>query len=121
MYEDYAKIRDSLGLKDAEVAKMCGLTRSTFSDWKSGRSTPKDEKMQKIADALGTTKEYLRTGKDDSSDTPYYINRDSAELAQFLFDNPDYKVLFDASRNVKKEDIQFVKDLLDRFNSKNDN
>lgn len=51
-YEKYAKIRDEKKLTDGKVAEMCGFGRSTFSDWKAGRSIPKAEKMQKIADAL---------------------------------------------------------------------
>lgn len=54
-YEIYAKIRDSLGLNDAKIAKLCGFGRSTFSDWKVGRSCPKTEKLQKIANALGVS------------------------------------------------------------------
>lgn len=51
-YEKYAEIRDEKKLTDGKVAEMCGFGRSTFSDWKAGRSIPKIEKMQKIADAL---------------------------------------------------------------------
>lgn len=52
-YEKYAEIRDSKGLTDGKVAEMAGFGRSTFSDWKSGRSVPKADKMQRIANALG--------------------------------------------------------------------
>lgn len=52
-YEKYAEIRDSKGLTDSKIAEKAGFGRSTFSDWKSGRSTPKYDKMQKIASALG--------------------------------------------------------------------
>jgi len=51
-YEKYAEIRDSKGLTDGKIAEMAGFGRSTFSDWKSGRSIPKIDKMQKIAEAL---------------------------------------------------------------------
>ena len=44
----------------------------------------------------------------------YYLNNEARELAQFMFENPEYKVLFDASRKVKKEDIAFVKEMIDR-------
>ena len=64
MYEIYCKLRDEKGLKDAEIAKKAGVTRSTFSDWKNGRSTPKHEKLIKIADVLGVSIEYLTTGKE---------------------------------------------------------
>ena len=43
------------------------------------------------------------------------LNDDARELAQFMFENPEYKVLFDASRKVKKEDIEFVKQMIDRM------
>lgn len=52
-YEKYAKIRDEKKLTDGKVAEIAGIGRSTFSDWKSGRSIPKFEKMQKISEALG--------------------------------------------------------------------
>ena len=45
----------------------------------------------------------------------YYFNEDARELAEFMFKNPEYKVLFDASRKVKKEDIAFVKQMMDRM------
>ena len=51
-YEKYAEIRDSKGLTDGKIAKICGFGRSTFTDWKSGRSLPKADKMIKIANAL---------------------------------------------------------------------
>lgn len=43
MYEIYCKLRDSKGVKDSDVVKATGITKSTFSDWKSGRSKPKNE------------------------------------------------------------------------------
>lgn len=47
MYEIYCKLRDERGLKDSDVVKATGITKSTFSDWKSGRSKPKQDKLQK--------------------------------------------------------------------------
>ena len=49
-YERYCEIRDKCGLKDSDVAKGAGITKSTFSDWKAARYTPKQDKMQKISD-----------------------------------------------------------------------
>ncbi|MPN19786.1 LexA repressor [bioreactor metagenome] len=63
MYEIYCKLRDLKKYKDADVSKATGITKSTFTDWKNGRSTPKLDKLQKIADFLGVTVEYLTTGK----------------------------------------------------------
>lgn len=59
MYEKYAAIRDKKKMTDYEVGKVTGIGRSTFSDWKSGRSKPKTEKLVKIAKALGVSIEKL--------------------------------------------------------------
>lgn len=64
-YCRYCYARDKQGMKDAEVAKKSGIGKSTFSDWKSGRSMPKEEKMRKIATAVGSTYDYISTGKDE--------------------------------------------------------
>ena len=50
-YEDYTRFRDLRNLKDGDVAKLAKIPPSTFSDWKSGKSRPKADKI-KIADAL---------------------------------------------------------------------
>ena len=52
-YNVYAAIRDNHQMRDADVARTAGVTPSTFSDWKSGRSTPKLDKLRKIAAVLG--------------------------------------------------------------------
>ena len=51
-YEVYSRFRDERGLKDKHVADATGITRSTFSDWKTGRSEPKLPKIMKIANFL---------------------------------------------------------------------
>lgn len=117
MYERYATLRDKKGLKDSDVARETGITKSTFSDWKAGKYTPKNDKLLKIASFLGVSIDYLMTG--EQNDGKYYLNKDAGEAAQFLFENPEYKVLFDASRNVKKEDIDFVAEMIKRMSSSN--
>ena len=117
MYDIFQELITKKGIKVAEVSKATGIRSGVFSDWKKGRYTPKADKMKLIADYLGVSVEYLTTGKkDDENGTPYYLNDDARDLAEFLFNNPEYKVLFDASRKVKKEDIDFVREMIDRAN-----
>lgn len=52
MYAKYAEFRDALNLTDYKVAEKTGISRSTLSDWKNGISTPKADKMLKIAELL---------------------------------------------------------------------
>lgn len=110
MYEIYCKLRDERGLKDADVVRETGVTKSTFSDWKSGRSAPKDGKLKKIADFFGVSLDYLRTGEEKEKKEKYYINDETAETAQQIFEND--KVLFDIYRSADKERlIEYAKRL----------
>ena len=51
----------------------------------------------------------------------YYISPDTARLAQELFDNPDMRMLFDAARDSRPEDLQMAADMLKRFKEGNPN
>lgn len=59
MYEKYVEIRDRKGVTDYEVSKQTGIAQSTFSDWKSGRSKPKLEKLLLIARYFEVPIEYF--------------------------------------------------------------
>ena len=59
MYARYAKLRDDRNLTDYRVSTDTGITKSTFSDWKSGRSSPKVEKLMILADYFDVPLEYF--------------------------------------------------------------
>lgn len=63
MYERYVELRDKKGVSDYKVAKETGISKSTFSDWKSGRSKPKIEKLISIANYFGVSVDELITEK----------------------------------------------------------
>ncbi|WP_075678509.1 helix-turn-helix domain-containing protein [Roseburia sp. 831b] len=64
-YERYAKIRDFRGFTDYKVTQLAGIKgTATISNWKNGKYTPKDDKMQRIADALEVSLDFLN-GKTD--------------------------------------------------------
>lgn len=52
MYENYAKLRDEKGLTDYQISKEIGVSRSVFSDWKTGRHSPSKKNRFKIFKAL---------------------------------------------------------------------
>ena len=53
MYEEYAKLRNKLGLNDAKVAQIIGVSPSVFTRWKYGKSSPSSKTRLKICEALG--------------------------------------------------------------------
>lgn len=50
MYEKYERLRDAQNLSDYQVAAKSGVSRSTISEWKTGKHTPNLENMKKLAD-----------------------------------------------------------------------
>lgn len=85
MYEIYCKLRDQAHVKDADVVKATKITKSTFSDWKNGRSNPKLDKLQKIADYFGVTVDYLMTGKEEPKEKfPELTARDDKDITKTL-------------------------------------
>lgn len=87
MYKRYCTIRDYKKMKDSDVARLSGVTKSTFSDWKAGRYEPKDEKLEKIAQVLGTTVRYLRTGKLDEIASEDTIKDENERRLLMLYRN----------------------------------
>ena len=103
-----------------DLMKDLGLSSSTVSNWCTGQKLPRMGKIQMLADYFGINKSDLIEEKEDATEESYYFNEDARELAEFMFKNPEYKVLFDASRKVKKEDIAFVKQMIDRMRGDSD-
>ena len=59
MYNRYLKLRNEKGVSDYRVSVETGIPKSTFSEWKSGRSNPKTEKLHKLAQFFGVSIEYF--------------------------------------------------------------
>lgn len=59
MYEKFNQLVKARGITTYRVAKDIGLAPTVFSDWKSGKSKPKVDKLKKIADYFGVTIEYF--------------------------------------------------------------
>lgn len=81
MYEIYQRILDEKGLKNSDVSRGTGISNMTLSDWKRGVSTPKQDKMIKIAKFLDVSVEYLMTGKEPEVDY-LYTNENSSLLIE---------------------------------------
>ena len=111
-YKIYSKIRDKMGYKDSSVATGSGVTKSTFSDWKAGRYQPKTDKLQKIASFLGVSVEYLTTGEEKEGGETYYLNTETKEIAQEIFENKELRLLFDAAHDAEPEDLQTIHSML---------
>ena len=93
------------------------VSSATVSDWCNGKKMPRMDKIQAICNWLRIEKSDLLEDKGHKNSS-YYLYDDAKELAEFLYSNPEHRILFDATRKVKKDDIQFVKEMIDRMSNK---
>lgn len=71
MYEIFIKLLEEKGISTRKLALELGISPSTFTDWKNGRSKPNLDKMVKIADYFGVSVHYLVTGKEKDTNTNF--------------------------------------------------
>lgn len=85
MYEIFERLLMERHLKAADVCRGTGLPSSLFSEWKRGKSTPKTDKMKKIADFFDVSIEYLMTGKVEAeTKEPTLTKKDERDISRRL-------------------------------------
>ena len=84
MYDIFAKLLEERHLKAADVCRGTGLPSSLFSEWKRGKSTPKADKIKKIADFFEVSVEYLMTGDDPAKKEETFNARDERDIKKDL-------------------------------------
>lgn len=75
IYERIESLRKSKGLSQGKLEKQLGFSNGSISKWKN--STPKVERLQKLADFFDVSVEYLMTGKEDEQK-----EKDNTDLKQ---------------------------------------
>lgn len=76
MYSIFEKLCKERNVTPYRVGKETGITTATFSHWKKGNYTPKQEKLEKIANYFGVSLDYLITGEEQKSN----FDTENAEL-----------------------------------------
>jgi transcriptional regulator with XRE-family HTH domain len=120
--------RLELGLSQDELAKKIGYaSRASINKLENSRSIPL-KKVEIMARALEISPGKLMGWEDEEGKEPkkvsqngqsYYFSDETAEAAQELFENPNLRVLFDAARDAKPEDLKMAADMLKRFKETN--
>ncbi len=64
IYKIFDKLRTEKGVTVYAISKATGITTTTFTNWKQGKYTPKQDKLQLIADYFNVSVDYLMTGKE---------------------------------------------------------
>ena len=105
----------------SRLERECGFANAYIRGLKEGKM-PAD-RLYKVADFLNVSPEYLLTGKDSPKESQsgktYYFSDETAETAQEILEDRNLRMLFDAAKGSKPEDLQMVADMLRRFKETN--
>lgn len=124
--------RQEHGLTLQVFADRAGLTKQYISMLENNKNSkngkpiiPSLETLRKLASAMYMNIDTLVAtldGEQDVSlqtkDAGYYTDPEVAEYAEELRANPKYRLLFDASKDLSKEDIDFVVDMIERLKAR---
>jgi transcriptional regulator with XRE-family HTH domain len=119
IYERIKNRRKQLGISVDDVADALGVSRATIYRYESAEIEKVPASIiDKLAAVLQTTPAYLMTWTDDPS-MRYYEDNNTAMMAQRLFEDKDMRLLFDAAKDSRPEDLQMATDLLKRLKQTN--
>lgn len=119
MYENYERILKERGLTNYKVSKDTGIAQSVLSTWKTKGTTPRVDKLQILAEYLGVSVDYLLGVQQNVQTEGYYLSDETRQAAQDAFDDPDLRILFDAARGSRPEDIRMAAEMLRRLKGTN--
>lgn len=105
MYEVFEELLQKFGVTTYQVSKATGISQSTFSNWKQRQNLIRGDKAKKIADYFGVSVDYLMTGEEKEGER-YYLNDETAQVAQEIFENKELRALFDIQRDMEPEDLR---------------
>lgn len=113
--EKMQEIRKSCNFTYKKLAEITGEPLSSIQKLYGGfNKNPTLSLLKKLANAC-------QCGVDDFLEfetepiSPYYLDRKTGELAQEIFENPDLRILLDASRDLTTEDINAVVEIMNRL------
>ena len=99
-YLRFEELLEIKGITAYKVAKETGITTTTITNWKNGKYIPKSDKLSKIAEFLGVSENYIRTGEE------------KPEIPGF---EPEHLELIELYSKLKEEQKSAILNLLRSF------
>lgn len=103
LYEQIKEVAAAKGYSINRLEKELCFPRSSIS--KYNKNIPSMEKIQKIADFLHVSITDI-TGDEKESGEKYYLNEETAQVAQEIFENKELRALFDVQKDMDAEDLR---------------
>ena len=101
-----------------DIAKVCNVSQQTVSDWLNGKKYPRMDKVEAMLVRFDVPMNALiNDGKEPTEQ--YYLDPETARLAQAAAHDPEFRILLDAKRDLSPEDMKIIIDLAKRLLNRN--
>ncbi|MDU4965563.1 MAG: helix-turn-helix transcriptional regulator [Veillonella parvula] len=100
------ELRMNAGYTGEEVGRMLQVSKSAISMWEKDLRSPSADLIERFADIYGVSTDYIITGRESNAPKGYYHDQEAAEYAEYLRTRPHAKILFSASKDMTKEDME---------------
>ena len=101
-------LMEAKGITQADICRALEVSSATASDWCTGKKYTRIDKMQQLADLLGVRFSTLTTenGLQDYEDQ---------QRLEALHQDPRLGLLFDRTRKMSHDDVEFMLQFADRI------
>lgn len=95
-----------------ELSRRLGVGTTSVYNWCNGIKTPRMDKVDAMCKIFHCNRSDLMEEKNEPG---YYLNEETAKMAQEMFEDPDMRSLFDMKRNMEpdkfKAHVNFMREL----------
>lgn len=113
LYERIKYLCQKNGISIRKLEQDCGFSHGSISKWDHHK--PSFEKLRAVANYFNEPVDYFITSVQSYEQQGYYTDSETVEIAQMIFDDPNLRILFDAARDCKPQDLLMAVDMLKRF------
>lgn len=115
--ENLTRLIKRSGKEQKQIAFAIDEKPTTLNRWVKGQTMPPVSVLNNLANYFNVRLEDIV----DERDEQYYINPETAKIAQKIYEDSNYRILFDAAENSRPEDLLMAADMLNRFKETNPN
>ena len=101
-------LMEAKGITQADICRALEVSSATASDWCTGKKYTRIDKMQQLADLLGVRFSTLTTENG-------LHNQEDQDRLEALHQNPALGLLFDRTRKMSHDDVEFMLQFADRI------
>lgn len=89
-----------------DIINDLGFNKSAVSTWCNGTRLPRMDKVDTLAKYFGINRSDLIENRENKQSFGYYTNRETAKVAQEIFENKELRALFDVQRDMEPDDLK---------------